>query len=297
MANELNDTGVNIVPKNRMNFSWRPSGSVMPSAQELQQRFLGSQPVNVTPVVDPNSATSGMDALSSLYTSPAKEEELRKASVQRRRILAVADALRHIGNIYQTTRYAPSQKFSSPVVEEESRYRQDKALRDAANVRFMSYQQAKAAQDAKMKQLEMTNLYNYSKLELEQEKLRLQRELNASKKAADDARVREIEARINRINELLPGEKAIQDASVKQKNASASASNASAAYNTARTNEPERFRTNSRDYTTYFESEPEQYNAYGQLIKHGNRTTRRVYGNSSGTMPGVNSNTMPGVKR
>ena len=71
-----------------------------------------------------------------------------------RRILAIGDALRHVGNIVNTVNYAPSQQFNSPVVEEQSRYEKGKALRDAANLRYYSYQQAKAAQDAKQKQWE-----------------------------------------------------------------------------------------------------------------------------------------------
>ena len=114
-----------------------------------------STPVKTAPVVDPNSATSGMDAvIANMYTSPEQEERMRKASVANQRILAIGDALRHIGNIYNTVNYAPAQKFNSPVLEEQARYERGKALRDAANLRYYSYQQAKAAQDAKAKQWE-----------------------------------------------------------------------------------------------------------------------------------------------
>jgi len=104
--------------------------------------------------IDEKSSTDGVDFINSLYTTPKKEEEYRKASVQRQRINAVADALRHIGNIYHTTKYAPSQQFNSPVEQERTRYLQEKALRDQNNMKFMTYQQAKAAQDAKAKQWE-----------------------------------------------------------------------------------------------------------------------------------------------
>ena len=88
------------------------------------------------------------------YTTPKEEERLRKASVANQRILAVADAMRHIGNIYNTVRYAPAQQFNSPVLEEQSRYERGKAMRDKANQIYLSYQQQKAAQDAKQKQWE-----------------------------------------------------------------------------------------------------------------------------------------------
>lgn len=88
------------------------------------------------------------------YTSPEEEERIRRASVMNQRIMAVGDALRHIGNIANTVRYAPSQQFNSPVEAERQRYLQGKAVRDAANYKYLSYQQAKAAQDAKQRQWE-----------------------------------------------------------------------------------------------------------------------------------------------
>ena len=82
------------------------------------------------------------------YTSPEEEERLRKASVTNQRILAIGDALRHIGNIANTVRYAPSQQFNSPVTDEIARYERGKALRDKANAALLTYQQQKARQDA-----------------------------------------------------------------------------------------------------------------------------------------------------
>jgi hypothetical protein len=79
---------------------------------------------------------------------------MRKASVANQRILAIGDALRHIGNIYNTVNYAPSQQFTNPVVEEEQRYQKGKALRDAANLKYYTYQQQRAAQEQKARQWE-----------------------------------------------------------------------------------------------------------------------------------------------
>lgn len=115
------------------------------------------------PTVDPSSPTSGIDAISQMYTSPEKEEELRKSSVNKQRVMALADALRHIGNIYHTTRYSPSQEFNSPVLEERNRYLQEKAVRDANNYKFQTYQQAKAAQEAKIRQAERDFEYKVGK--------------------------------------------------------------------------------------------------------------------------------------
>lgn len=88
------------------------------------------------------------------YTSPEEEERLRKASLANMRIMAVADAIRHIGNIVHTTNGAPAQKLTSAVQDEYDRYRKGKALRDAANYKYLSYQQQKAAQDQRAKQWE-----------------------------------------------------------------------------------------------------------------------------------------------
>jgi hypothetical protein len=104
--------------------------------------------------INPNSSSDGMDTILGHFTSPQEEEKYRKASVAQQRILAVADAIRQIGNIYNTTRYAPSQKLNMPAEAVRQRYLQDKALRDQANQRIITYEQAKRAQDLRARQLE-----------------------------------------------------------------------------------------------------------------------------------------------
>ena len=103
-----------------------------------------------------NKPITNMDELAQAmgYTSPQEEERLRKASVANQRIMAVGDALRHIGNIFNTINYAPAQQFNNPVAEEQARYQRVKALRDKANQTYLAYQQAKAAQDQKARQWE-----------------------------------------------------------------------------------------------------------------------------------------------
>lgn len=104
----------------------------------------------------PRPQITSMDELAQAmgYTSPEEEARLRKASVSKQRMLAVADALRHIGNIANTVHYAPAQKFNQPWRETGENYRQGKALRDAANYKYMSYQQAKAKQEADERKLD-----------------------------------------------------------------------------------------------------------------------------------------------
>ena len=153
-------------------------------------------------MVNPNSVTSGIDTImAGLYTSPEQEERMRKASLARQRILAVGDAIRHIGNIVNTVKGAPSQQFTPIVEAEGARYRQEKALRDAGNLRVMSYQQAKAAQDAKQKQWEAeqkakadqwnaTFMYNASRdaAKLAEDKRQYDETLALNKRKADDTK-------------------------------------------------------------------------------------------------------------
>jgi len=120
-------------------------------------------PQKTQPALDVNSSTAGMDYLNSLYTSKEDEEKLRKASVANQRILAIGDALRHIGNIATTVNYAPAQQFNNPVLEEQARYERGKALRDRANQQYYTYMQQKAAQDAALKKWEQQFNYNLAK--------------------------------------------------------------------------------------------------------------------------------------
>lgn len=166
-----------------------------------QQPVQQSQPAQTPPVTQPQVTIAPRTPITSTeelaaamgYTSPQEEERMRKASVANRRIMAVADALRQIGNIYHTVNYAPSQQFNSPVVEEQARYERGKALRDRANQTYLTYQQAKAAQDAKARQWEQ------------------QYELNAANAASQHA-YRQEQARI--AGERAKNQKAYQEGSL-----------------------------------------------------------------------------------
>lgn len=128
---------------------------VMQSIAQNPKGSVGSG-VNTVKAAPSAPQITSMDELARAigYTSPEQEERIRKASVNNQRLLAVTDALRHIGNIYHTVKGSPSQQFNSPVVEDYERYQKGKALRDAANARFMSYKQAKERQDALIKRYE-----------------------------------------------------------------------------------------------------------------------------------------------
>lgn len=105
-----------------------------------------ASPVETAPI-DSNDPQSGMDYAKAMLTTPEDERREYESSLNRRKVLAVGDALRHIGNIYNTVKGAPSQQFSSPVVDEERRYLGEKKERDARSMKYLSYEQAKARQD------------------------------------------------------------------------------------------------------------------------------------------------------
>jgi len=164
-------------------------GSGYNAQSSLQQPSVQSQPSAVqTPRTvgagrqyqDTSAPIRNTDELARAmgYTSPEEEERLRKASVANQRIMAVADAIRHIGNIANTVNGAPSMQFNNPVKDEYDRYLKGKALRDAANYKYLSYQQQKAAQDAKIRQWEAEQKYKRDKDERDFR-------FNAAKTAAD----------------------------------------------------------------------------------------------------------------
>ena len=115
-------------------------------------------------------AGDGMGYIQSLYTSPQQEEEYRKASVNKQRIMALGDALRHIGNIYHTTRYAPSQTFNSPVEAESAKYKAEKAVRDANNYKYMVQKQNEDKLKAEQAQREFENELKVANYDLNKQK-------------------------------------------------------------------------------------------------------------------------------
>jgi hypothetical protein len=138
-----------------------------PQAQlQLQQQAQPQQQVQVQEQTQAQPQIASMDDLARAmgYTSPQEEEKIRKASLTNQKIMAVTDALRHIGNIANTVHYAPAQQFNNPVLEEEARYQKGKALRDKANYTYLNYQQQKAIQDARARQMEAQAAYQQESL-------------------------------------------------------------------------------------------------------------------------------------
>lgn len=84
------------------------------------------------------------------YLTGGKEEEpYKKENESKKKLLALSDAIRHIGNLMTVTDGATPQKFNSPVVEQEARYQQERAYRDKERAAQAKAAQEKTKQDAR----------------------------------------------------------------------------------------------------------------------------------------------------
>lgn len=102
--------------------------------------------------------------------SDAEEEPYKKKNESKKKLLALADALRHIGNLFYVNKGATPQQFNSPVLMQEQRYQQEKAEREKKRALLTKTALDKAKMDADaaykdavlgMKQNDfMRNVYN-----------------------------------------------------------------------------------------------------------------------------------------
>lgn len=104
------------------------------------------------------------------YTTPEEEERYRKRARNKAAILAVGDALRHIGNIYYTSQYAMPQQYNQPVTDAMTKYVAEKANRDNVNYRLEKIQREaeKIKADADFKNRQLANQADYNKGRLEE---------------------------------------------------------------------------------------------------------------------------------
>lgn len=94
----------------------------------------------------------GDDITQGIYdylTGGKAEEPYKKENESKKKLLALSDAIRHIGNLMTVTDGATPQKFNSPVVEQEARYQQERAYRDKERAASVKAAQEKAKQDAR----------------------------------------------------------------------------------------------------------------------------------------------------
>ena len=107
-----------ITPTLKQNyFASKPA---MPETAAQTQKTVPTAPLSqgYTP-----SATNPTQSVFDYLLAPSEEEKkLYKNNESKKRLLLLSDALRHLGNIYNTTRGATPQQFNSPVVEQEQQY-------------------------------------------------------------------------------------------------------------------------------------------------------------------------------
>lgn len=102
----------------------------------LSRNYFSKPQVTTTPTPTPTakptsvytpSASNPTQSVLDYMLAPSKEEQkLYRDNESKKRLLVLADALRHIGNIYNTTRGATPQQLNSPVVQQEQLYQQKK---------------------------------------------------------------------------------------------------------------------------------------------------------------------------
>lgn len=102
----------------------------------LSRNYFSKPQVTTTPAPTPTakptsvytpSASNPTQSVLDYMLAPTKEEQkLYRDNESKKRLLVLADALRHIGNIYNTTRGAVPQQFNSPVAQQEQLYQQKK---------------------------------------------------------------------------------------------------------------------------------------------------------------------------
>ena len=105
-------------------------------APTLSRNYFSKPQVTTTPTPTPTakptsiytpSASNPTQSVLDYMLAPTKEEQkLYRDNESKKRLLVLADALRHIGNIYNTTRGATPQQFNSPVAQQEELYQQKK---------------------------------------------------------------------------------------------------------------------------------------------------------------------------
>lgn len=112
-----------------------------------------------TSTYTPSASNPTQSVLDYMLAPSEEEKKLYKDNESKKRLLLLTDALRHIGNIYNTTRGAVPQQFNSPVVLQEQLYQQKRnelrAQRAAALKNAMEQAKLNADQSYKNSMLGM----------------------------------------------------------------------------------------------------------------------------------------------
>lgn len=116
-------------------------------------------PTTPTPPYTPSETDPTSSVYDYMLQPSAEEKKLAKDNESKKRLLLLGDALRHLGNLYFTTKGATPQQFNSPVMTQESLYQQKRAelqaQRAAALKNAMEQAKLKADRDYKNSMLGM----------------------------------------------------------------------------------------------------------------------------------------------
>lgn len=93
----------------------------------------------------------------------------RRMTTNRERLAVLADAMRHMGNIYNTSKYAPLQTFNSPITDMENAYQTRSAQRKAQAKLDADKAKNDAEMDLKQKAAEADRNYKALTLNLKQQ--------------------------------------------------------------------------------------------------------------------------------
>jgi hypothetical protein len=132
-AAPLNDAGVGkVTPVNESTPA--PGGSLVNANFNPKDNKLGviNQPTFKADKTKPDGgALSWLGKVFNENRKPGESEDEYDERVTRNRekLLALGDAIRHMGNVYNTTRYAKSQQFNSPLSQMETELANRKATR------------------------------------------------------------------------------------------------------------------------------------------------------------------------
>lgn len=107
-----------ITPTLKQNYF--ASKPIMPQTTVQTQKTTPTAPLSQDYTPSPTNPTQSV--FDYLLAPSEEEKKLSKNNESKKRLLLLSDALRHLGNIYNTTRGATPQQFNSPVVEQEQQY-------------------------------------------------------------------------------------------------------------------------------------------------------------------------------
>lgn len=144
-----------ITPTLKQNYF--ASKPIMPQTTAQTQKTIPTAPLSQG--YTPSPANPTQSVFDYLLAPSEEEKKLSKNNESKKRLLLLSDALRHLGNIYNTTRGATPQQFNSPVMEQEQLYQRKRnelrAQRTAALKNAMAQAKLQADQDYKNSMLGM----------------------------------------------------------------------------------------------------------------------------------------------